>query len=85
LFDAMKDELSEDRLYKFTRKVDSVYYDHMLKHYSGFTKITDTALSPAEENKIHLQYRESFPIRRRAISVHKMKSGSMPRSLLMVC
>ena len=61
LFDAMKDELSEDRLYKFTRKVDSVYYDHMLKHYSGFTKITDTALSPAEENEMYLQYCESFP------------------------
>ena len=61
LFDTMKDELSEDRLYKFCCKVDSVYYDHMLKNYSGFTQITDTALSPAEENEIYLQYCESFP------------------------
>jgi hypothetical protein len=61
LFDAMKEELSEDRLYKFSRKVDSVYNDHIVNNYSGFTQITDTALSPAEENEIYLQDCESFP------------------------
>ena len=61
MFEAVEDELSEDRLYKFSQKVDYVYHEHMLKKYSGFTQITDTALSPLKEDEMYLQYCESFP------------------------
>ena len=57
----LNEELCESRIYKFGRKVDSVYYEHIINHYSGFTKITDTTLSPKEEHDMYIQFREAFP------------------------
>ena len=61
IFAALNKELCESRIYKFGRKVDPVYYEHMINHYSGFTKITDTALSPEEEHEMYIQFQEVFP------------------------
>ena len=58
---ALNEEIRESRLYKYARRVDAVYYEHAVKHYSGFTKITDTVISPAESYEMCIDFREEFP------------------------
>ena len=43
---ALNEELSEPWLYTFTCRVDAQYFEHIIKHYSGFTPITNEAIPP---------------------------------------
>ena len=45
----LNEEISEPRLYKFAREVDTEYYENAINHYSGFLLITDLSITPEQE------------------------------------
>jgi hypothetical protein len=61
LIAALSEELTESRLYKYVRTVDTAHKQSAIWHYSGFTTINEDCLPANEHASLYLHFREAFP------------------------